>query len=117
MSGLSVLRVAREMGISPALLRKGIREGKFSFGNAMKDRSGRWAYDINECRFRVWQRYQDGEIDWSDPETYEKYRKAIAKKKANALDQLWDCCESLNFLRKMEKAHLEEEGNPCSGSS
>lgn len=52
MSGvrLSLPEAARLMGASQQFLREGLKQGKFSWGTAVK-MSGRWTYFINAIKF------------------------------------------------------------------
>lgn len=54
---LSVEQAAKIMGVTPMFLRIGLRQGKFPFGTAVKNK--RWGYYINAERFRAYMEARD----------------------------------------------------------
>ena len=52
---LSVEDAAKIMGMTPMFLRMGLRQDKFSFGEAVQMRK-QWAYYINEQKFKEYMR-------------------------------------------------------------
>ena len=54
---MTVEQAAKKLGMSTQLLRLALREGKFSFGEAIKTSENRWTYYINPSRL---ERYLEG---------------------------------------------------------
>ena len=52
---LSVEEAAKVMGVTPMFLRMGLRQDKFSFGEAVEMRK-QWAYYINPAQFAEYMR-------------------------------------------------------------
>lgn len=48
---LSVSEVANIMGLSPAIVRQGLRQGVFPWGYAIHSESEKWVYFINQVTF------------------------------------------------------------------